>query len=85
MQYRYWIDGDGRLNYGPKTAAPTYATAPAEIVTDPASVQKGSTTTPTRLLARDLSDHGQHDQSLALWSELVAENPTDTLSLTGRE
>ena len=61
VQYRYWIDGDGRLNYGPKTAAPTYATAPAEIVTDPASVQKGSTTTPTRLLARDLSvnlDHG---------------------------
>lgn len=37
-----------------------------------------------RLLARDLSDHGQHDASLALWSELVAENPTDTLSLTGR-
>ncbi|MDH4425868.1 MAG: tetratricopeptide repeat protein [Acidovorax sp.] len=37
-----------------------------------------------RLLARDLSDHGQHDESLALWSELVAENPTDTLSLTGR-
>ena len=61
VQYRYWIDGNGRLNYGPKTAAPTYATAPAEIVTDPASVQKGSTTTPTRLLARDLSvnlDHG---------------------------
>jgi len=61
VQYRYWIDGDGRLNYGPKTAAPTYATAPAEIVTDPASVQTGSTTTPTRLLARDLSvnlDHG---------------------------
>lgn len=61
VQYRYWIDGDGRLNYGPKTAAPTYADAPAEIVTDPASVQTGSTTTPTRLLARDLSvnlDHG---------------------------
>lgn len=60
VQYRYWIDGDGRLNYGPKTAAPTYATAPAEIVTDPASVQKGSTTTPTRLLARDLSVNLDH-------------------------
>jgi hypothetical protein len=61
VQYRYWIDSDGRLNYGPKTVAPTYATAPAEIVTDPASVQTGSTTTPTRILARDLSvnlDHG---------------------------
>jgi len=61
VQYRYWIDGDGRLNYGPKTAAPTYATAPAEIVTDPASVQTGSASTVTRLLARDLSvnlDHG---------------------------
>jgi hypothetical protein len=61
VQYRYWIDGDGRLNYAPKEAAPTYATAPAEIVTDPSAVQTGSTTTPTRLLARDLSvnlDHG---------------------------
>lgn len=61
VQYRYWIDGDGRLNYGPKTAAPTYATAPAEIVTDPASVQTGSASTVTRILARDLSvnlDHG---------------------------
>jgi hypothetical protein len=61
VQYRYWIDGNGRLNYGPKEVAPTYATAPAEIVTDPSAVQKGSTTTPTRLLARDLSvnlDHG---------------------------
>ena len=61
VQYRYWIDGDGRLNYGPKTAAPTYADAPAEIVTDPASVQTGSASTVTRLLARDLSvnlDHG---------------------------
>lgn len=60
IQYRYWIDGDGRLNYGPKTTAPTYATAPAEIVTDPSSVQTGSTTTPTRLLARDLSVNLDH-------------------------
>jgi hypothetical protein len=61
VQYRYWIDGSGRLNYGPKEAAPTYATAPAEIVTDPASVQTGSAASVTRILARDLSvnlDHG---------------------------
>lgn len=62
IQYRYWIDGDGRLNYGPKTTAPTYATAPAEIVTDPSSVQVGSTTTPTRILARDLSVNLDHEQ-----------------------
>ena len=60
VQYRYWIDNDGRLNYGPKETAPTYATAPAEIVTDPASVQTGSTTTPTRILARDLSVNLDH-------------------------
>jgi hypothetical protein len=60
VQYRYWIDTDGRLNYGPKTAAPTYATAPAEIVTDPASVQTGSGSTVTRLLARDLSVNLDH-------------------------
>jgi len=61
VQYRIWVDNDGRVNYGPKTVASTYATAPAEIVTDPASIQTGSTTTPTRLFARDLSvnlDHG---------------------------
>jgi hypothetical protein len=61
IQYRYWIDGDGRLNYGPKTAAPTYANAPAEIVTDPSAVQTGSAASVTRILARDLSvnlDHG---------------------------
>jgi hypothetical protein len=61
IQYRYWIDGNGRLNYGPKTVAQTYASAPAEIVTDPSSVRTGSTTTTTRILARELSvnlDHG---------------------------
>ena len=61
IQYRYWIDCDGRLNYGPKTAAPTYANAPAEIVTDPSAVQTGSAASVTRILARDLSvnlDHG---------------------------
>lgn len=60
VQYRYWIDGDARLNYGPKTAAPTYANAPAEIVTDPASVQTGSGSTVTRLLARDLTVNLDH-------------------------
>ena len=60
VQYRYWIDGAGRLNYGPKSAAQTYASAPAEIVTDPASVRTGSTTTTTRLLARDLSVNLDH-------------------------
>lgn len=60
VQYRYWIDTDGRLNYAPKTVAPTYATAPAEIVTDPATVQTGSTTTPTRILARDLTVNLDH-------------------------
>lgn len=60
IQYRYWIDNDGRLNYGPQTAAPTYATAPAEIVIDPASVQTGSASTVTRLLARDLTVNLDH-------------------------
>lgn len=60
VQYRYWIDNDARLNYAPKEVAPTYATAPAEIVIDPASVQAGSTTTPTRILARDLSVNLDH-------------------------
>ena len=62
VQYRYWIDGDGRLNYGPKEVAPTYANAPAEIVTDPASVQVGSAASVTRLLARDLSVNLDHTQ-----------------------
>ena len=62
VQYRYWIDGNARLNYGPKTAAPTYASAPAEIVTDPASVQVGSTSSVTRLLSRDLSVNLDHTQ-----------------------
>ena len=60
IQYRYWIDGDARLNYGPKTAAPSFANAPAEIVTDPASVQTGSGSTVTRLLARDLTVNLDH-------------------------
>jgi hypothetical protein len=60
VQYRYWIDGDGRINYGPKVAAPLLASAPAEITTDPGSVRTGSTTATTRMLARDLSVHLDH-------------------------
>lgn len=37
-----------------------------------------------RLLAADLSGLGQHEESLALWSALVAENPQDSKSLIGR-
>lgn len=37
-----------------------------------------------RLLARDLSEQGQHDESLALWSALVDESPSDHQSLVGR-
>jgi len=61
VQYRYWIDGDGRLNYGPKNAAPALASAPADIVTDPISVQTGSTTSTTRIFARDLTVNLDHD------------------------
>jgi len=61
VQYRIWVDNDGRLNYGPKTVAATYATAPAEIVTDPASIQTGSAASVTRLFARDLSVNLDHD------------------------
>ena len=61
VQYRFWVDSSARLNYGPVTAAPSVATAPAEIVTDPASVQTGSTGAATRLLARDLRVNLDHD------------------------
>lgn len=60
-QYRFWVDNSARLNYGPVTAAPSVATAPAEIVTDPASAQTGSTGAATRLLARDLRVNLDHD------------------------
>lgn len=62
--YRYYIDGSGRLNYGPVTAAPLYADAPYEIVTDPASVNlngSGGTAT-SKIYASNLSvtlDHGR--------------------------
>jgi hypothetical protein len=62
VQYRYYIDGDGRLNYGPKTTAPSFANAPAEIVTDPASVQVGSVSSVTRILSRDLSVNLDHSE-----------------------
>jgi hypothetical protein len=61
VQYRYWIDGSGRLNYGPKLAAPTIANAPAFITTNPINVKTGSTTETTTIFARDLTvnlDHG---------------------------
>jgi hypothetical protein len=65
VQYRYWIDGNGRLNYGPKLVAPTASTAPVEIVTDPASVRVGGLTDATvgtsRILARDLTVNLDHD------------------------
>jgi hypothetical protein len=61
VQYRIWVDNDGRVNYGPKTVASTYATAPAEIVTDPASIQTGSAASVTRLFARDLTVNLDHD------------------------
>lgn len=60
-QYRFWVDNSARLNYGPVTAAPSVATAPAEIVTDPASAQTGSTGAATRLLARELRVNLDHD------------------------
>ncbi|RZJ09857.1 MAG: tetratricopeptide repeat protein [Acidovorax sp.] len=37
-----------------------------------------------RLLARDLSEQGHHEDSLAMWAALIAENPADTQSLVGR-
>jgi len=36
-----------------------------------------------RLLARDLSELGHHEESLALWAALIEENPSDSQSLTG--
>ena len=60
--YTYFVDGDGRLNYGPIIDASTYANAPAEIVTDPSSVRVGSASTTTRILARSLAVNLDHDQ-----------------------
>jgi len=60
VQYRYWLDGDGRINYGPRVAAPALASAPAEIVTDPISLRTGSTTATTRIFARDLTVNLDH-------------------------
>ncbi|WP_440113955.1 tetratricopeptide repeat protein [Acidovorax sp. BL-A-41-H1] len=37
-----------------------------------------------RLLAADLSGQGQHAESLAVWSALVAESPQDSQALIGR-
>jgi hypothetical protein len=62
IQYQYWVDATGRLNYGPRLSAPAYANAPAEIVTDPADVRTGSASATTRILARNLTvalDHSE--------------------------
>jgi hypothetical protein len=56
------VDGDGRLNYGPVQAAPSYATAPAEIVTDPADIAVGSASAATKILARSIEVSLDHDQ-----------------------
>lgn len=37
-----------------------------------------------RLLARDLSEQGKHEESLAIWDSLVQEQPQDSQSLVGR-
>lgn len=37
-----------------------------------------------RLLARDLSEQGKHEESLAIWDSLVQELPLDPQSLVGR-
>ena len=60
VQYRYWIDNDGRLNYAPKEVAPSFANAPAEIVIDPASVQTGSAASVTRILSQNLTVNLDH-------------------------
>ena len=60
--YRYYIDTVGRLHYEPVTAAPSVATAPIEIVTDPADVRTGSVSASTRILARDLRVSLDHDR-----------------------
>jgi hypothetical protein len=61
VQYRYWVDGSGRINYGPKIAAPGLASAPAEITDAPASIRTGSLTETTRIFARDITVNLDHD------------------------
>ncbi|NBW10447.1 MAG: hypothetical protein EBR82_20695 [Caulobacteraceae bacterium] len=62
LVYRYSVDGDGRINYGPVTAAPAYANAPLEIVTDPASVAVGSASAASKMLSRSFTVGIDHDQ-----------------------
>lgn len=60
---KYWIDPNGRINYTKKTA-PTYATAPFEIVTNPALANptgSGGTTT-SKLTATGLAVQYDHEQ-----------------------
>lgn len=37
-----------------------------------------------RLLARDLSEQGHHESSIAMWDALIEQNPNDAQSLVGR-
>ena len=60
---KYWIDANGRINYSKKTA-PTYATAPFEIVTNPTLANptgSGGTTT-SKLTASNLAVQYDHEQ-----------------------
>lgn len=60
---KYWIDANGRINYSKKTA-PTYPTAPFEIVTNPASSNPTGTsgTTTSKLTATGLQVQYDHEQ-----------------------
>jgi hypothetical protein len=62
IQYQYWTDATGRLNYGPRISAPAYANAPAEIVTNPSDVRVGSASTTTRILARNMTVNLDHSE-----------------------
>lgn len=66
IQFQYWVDASGRLNYGPRVSAPTFANAPAEITTDPANVRTGSGSTTTRILARNLTVNLDHSEIVKL-------------------
>lgn len=66
IQFQYWVDASGRLNYGPRVSAPTFANAPAEITTDPANVRTGSGSTTTSILARNLTVNLDHSEIIKL-------------------
>ena len=58
--YTYYIDNSGRLRYEIQDTAKSTSDAPAQIVSDPASVQVGNASNPTRLLARDIVVNYDH-------------------------